>query len=74
MTGASAGQARLLAGAIRYLIDSPPVAARMAAAARASLGTRFTQAALHDALLAAYATEPVPLPGGSSNWPSLTLG
>jgi glycosyltransferase involved in cell wall biosynthesis len=65
---------RLLAEAIRYLIDSPPMAARMAAAARASLGTRFTQAALHDALVVAYATEPVPLPTGSSNWPSLTLG
>jgi hypothetical protein len=47
---------------------------RMAAAARASLGTRLTQAALHDTLPAAYATEPVPLPGGSTNWPTLTLG
>jgi len=46
----------LLAGAIRSLLDSPADAARMAVAARARLGTRFTVAALRDALEAAYAT------------------
>jgi glycosyltransferase involved in cell wall biosynthesis len=46
----------LLAGAIRSLLDSPADAARMAVAARARLGTRYTVAALRDALEAAYAT------------------
>ena len=46
----------LLAGAIRSLLDSPADAARMAAAARARLGTRYTVPALRDALEAAYAT------------------
>ena len=45
----------LLAGAIRSLLDSPADAARMAVAARARLGTRYTVAALRDALEAAYA-------------------
>ena len=45
----------LLAGAIRSLLDSPADAARMAAAARARLGTRYTVPALRDALEAAYA-------------------
>jgi len=49
------GRPRLLAEAVRYLIEYPHVAARMAVAARARLGTRFTEAALRDALLAAYA-------------------
>jgi hypothetical protein len=56
MTGASAGP-QLLGEAIRHLIGSPPAAARMAAAARASLSSRFTGAALRDAALA-YATGP----------------
>ena len=51
---------RLLAEAVRYLLDSPPAAARMAMAARARLGTRFTEAALREVLLAAYATGPAP--------------
>ncbi|HEV3293111.1 MAG TPA: glycosyltransferase [Streptosporangiaceae bacterium] len=46
----------LLAGAIRSLLDSPADAARMAAAARARLGNRYTVPALRDALEAAYAT------------------
>jgi glycosyltransferase involved in cell wall biosynthesis len=45
----------LLAGAVRALLDSPADAARMAAAARARLGTRYTVAALRDTLAAAYA-------------------
>ena len=49
------GKPRLLAEAVRYLIDSPDVAARLATEARARLGTRFTEAALRDALVAAYA-------------------
>jgi glycosyltransferase involved in cell wall biosynthesis len=64
---------RLLAEAVRYLLDSPPTAARMAAAARARLGTRFTEEALRDALQAAYTTEPVSLLMRSSKRPSLTL-
>ena len=51
---------RMLAEAVRYLLDSPSAAARMAAAARARLGTRFTEAALRDALLAAYTIAAVP--------------
>jgi glycosyltransferase involved in cell wall biosynthesis len=46
----------LLAGAVRSLLDSPADAARMAAAARARLGTRYTVSALRDALEAAYAS------------------
>jgi glycosyltransferase involved in cell wall biosynthesis len=44
-----------LAAAIRYLLDSPAVAARMAAAARARLGDRYGEPELRAALLAAYA-------------------
>ncbi|HUK72197.1 MAG TPA: glycosyltransferase [Streptosporangiaceae bacterium] len=44
----------LMAAAVRYLLDSPAAAARMAAAARASLGQRFGETALRDALTAAY--------------------
>jgi glycosyltransferase involved in cell wall biosynthesis len=46
----------LLAGAVRSLLDSPADAARMAAAARARLGTRYGVPALRDALTDAYAT------------------
>ena len=46
----------LLAGAVRALLDSPADAARMAAAARARLGTRYRVPALRDALAAAYIT------------------
>jgi glycosyltransferase involved in cell wall biosynthesis len=45
----------LLAGAVRYLIDRPAVAARLADTARARLGERFGEHALRDALTAAYA-------------------
>ncbi len=45
----------LLAGAVRALLDSPADAARMAAVARARLGTRYSLPALRDALVAAYA-------------------
>jgi glycosyltransferase involved in cell wall biosynthesis len=45
----------LLAGAVRYLIDRPAVAARLADTARARLGERFGEQALRDALTAAYA-------------------
>jgi glycosyltransferase involved in cell wall biosynthesis len=44
----------LAAGAVRYLLDRPAVAARMAVTARARLGERFGTAALRDALEAAY--------------------
>jgi glycosyltransferase involved in cell wall biosynthesis len=44
----------LLAEAIRYLLDRPAVAARMAATARARLGTRFAAPALRETLAAAY--------------------
>ena len=45
----------LLADAVRYLLDRPVVARRMADAARARLGDRFGEQALRDALTAAYA-------------------
>jgi glycosyltransferase involved in cell wall biosynthesis len=45
----------LLADAVRYLLDRPAVARRMADAARARLGDRFGEQALRDALTAAYA-------------------
>ncbi len=45
----------LLADAVRYLLDRPTVARRMADAARARLGDRFGEQALRDALTAAYA-------------------
>ena len=46
----------LLAEAVRSLLDSPADAARMAAAARTRLGTRYGVPALRDALTAAYTT------------------
>jgi glycosyltransferase involved in cell wall biosynthesis len=47
----------LLADAVRYLIDQPVIAARMANAARVRLGERFGERALREALAAAY-TDP----------------
>jgi glycosyltransferase involved in cell wall biosynthesis len=44
----------LLAAAVRTLLDSPADAGRMAAAALARLGTRYSLPALRDALTAAY--------------------
>lgn len=46
----------LLAEAVRSLLDSPADAARMAAAARTRLGTRYGVPALRDTLTAAYTT------------------
>ena len=43
-----------LAAAIRYLLDSPAVAARLAATASARLGTRYGEQDLRTALTAAY--------------------
>ncbi len=45
----------LLAAALRYLLDSPAAAARMATAARARLGDKYGEQALREALTAAYA-------------------
>ncbi|HWG61195.1 MAG TPA: glycosyltransferase [Streptosporangiaceae bacterium] len=44
----------LLARAVRYLLDHPVAAARMAGAAHDSIGSRYSEAALADALQAAY--------------------
>jgi glycosyltransferase involved in cell wall biosynthesis len=44
----------LLAGAIRYLLDHPAVASRLAATARDRVGDRYGQADLGESLLAAY--------------------
>ena len=44
----------LAADAVRYLLDRPAVAARMAVTARVQLGDRFGMPALRDALAAAY--------------------
>jgi glycosyltransferase involved in cell wall biosynthesis len=49
---------RLLAAAIRHLLDSPEVAARMAAAARARLGDHYGESELRSVLLAAYGGGP----------------
>jgi glycosyltransferase involved in cell wall biosynthesis len=49
----------LFAAAIGYLLDRPDEAARMAAAARARIDDRYTERALADTLLAAYAPAPV---------------
>jgi len=48
------GRPELLAEAVGFLLDSPGAAARMAATARARLGTRFGEQALRCALVAAY--------------------
>jgi glycosyltransferase involved in cell wall biosynthesis len=48
------GHPELMAGAVRFLLDSPGDAGRMAAAARDRLGTRFGAQALGQALTAAY--------------------
>ncbi len=48
------GRPELLAEAVGFLLDSPDAAARMAATARARLGTRFGEGALRCALVAAY--------------------
>ena len=50
------GRPGLMADAVRFLLDSPDVAERMAAAARARLGQRFGEHALRQALTAAYST------------------
>ena len=44
----------LMADAVRYLLDRPAVAMRMADTARARIGERFGEQALRDALTAAY--------------------
>jgi glycosyltransferase involved in cell wall biosynthesis len=44
----------LMAAAVRYLIDQPDIAARMAVTARGRLGERFGMQALQGALTAAY--------------------
>ena len=53
----------LMADAVRYLLDRPAVAARMADTARARLGDRFGEQALRDALAAAYADDDLPAEG-----------
>ena len=57
------GHPALMAGAIGFLLDSPGVAARMAAAAQTWLGQRFGETALRQALIAAYCGE------GAAAWP-----
>ena len=51
------GHPALMADAVRFLLDSPEAAARMAAAAQARLGQRFGEPALRQALTAAYSGE-----------------
>ena len=50
------GRPALMADAVRYLLDTPGAAARMASAARARLGQRFGEQALRQALTAAYSS------------------
>jgi glycosyltransferase involved in cell wall biosynthesis len=65
------GRPGLLAGAIRFLLDSPPDAARMAAAARARLGDRFGAPARARALAAAYLGR---APGAGPGWLTVRYG
>jgi glycosyltransferase involved in cell wall biosynthesis len=51
------GRPALMADAVRFFLDSPEAAARMAAAAQARLGKRFGEPALRQALMAAYSGE-----------------
>jgi glycosyltransferase involved in cell wall biosynthesis len=51
------GHPALMADAVRFFLDSPEAAARMAAAAQARLGKRFGEPALRQALAAAYSGE-----------------
>jgi glycosyltransferase involved in cell wall biosynthesis len=47
----------LFATAVSYLLDAPEVAAAMASTARTRLGDRYSEPALRDALVAAYAPD-----------------
>jgi glycosyltransferase involved in cell wall biosynthesis len=51
------GRPALMADAVRFFLDSPEAAARMAAAAQDRLGKRFGEPALRQALMAAYSGE-----------------
>jgi glycosyltransferase involved in cell wall biosynthesis len=55
----------LAADAVRYLLDRPAVAARMAVTARARLGERFGLPALRNALEAAYTGSGADVPGAA---------
>jgi glycosyltransferase involved in cell wall biosynthesis len=59
----------LMAAAVRYLLDRPEVAARMARSARARLGDRFGKPALRDALAAAYTDPERAGDGVCRSWP-----
>jgi glycosyltransferase involved in cell wall biosynthesis len=61
------GRPGQLATAIRYLLDSPELADRMAAAARARLGDQYGEAALRAALTAAYS--PAAAAAATAAWP-----
>jgi glycosyltransferase involved in cell wall biosynthesis len=56
----------LAADAVRYLLDRPAVAARMAVTARARLGERFGLPALRSALEAAYTGSGGDVPGAAT--------
>jgi glycosyltransferase involved in cell wall biosynthesis len=56
----------LAADAVRYLLDRPAVAARMAVTARARLGERFGLPALRSALEAAYTGSGADVPGAAT--------
>jgi glycosyltransferase involved in cell wall biosynthesis len=63
------GRPALMADAVRFLLDSPEDASRMASAAQARLGKRFGEQALRQALTAAYSSG-VPRPSqGMVNCP-----
>ncbi|HEX9537483.1 MAG TPA: glycosyltransferase [Streptosporangiaceae bacterium] len=67
----------LMARAIAFLLDSPAVAAEMATAARARLGSRFGESALRGALTEAYTRQLSPsrgVPGGRPPGPALPGG
>jgi glycosyltransferase involved in cell wall biosynthesis len=62
------GQPGLLADAVRFMLDSPDAAARMAATARARLGHRFGERALRQALAAAYCAGAPPRSIAGHRW------
>ena len=62
----------LLAGAIRYLLDSPAVAARLAASARTRIADRYRDQDLRSALMAAYLPD-ASLPGPAAADPASVL-
>ena len=67
------GRPDLIAAAVRFLLDTPHVAAQMATTARERLGDRYGEAALRDALAAAYLPPLSPFEGVGAPPTALTV-